>query len=194
MTSLTRSQRQLPEAEQADSTPEGLVRASCLRAAEAQDSDVHSFVWICRDFESFECVVAVDARTRPSLTIPQVVPVALARHRGARSRQLHRDPVRADPGAVRPMAKTDSRLARTSQARSTSTTSTTSQYRSASCVRFSTLPFIPHSVGSERDAITGLRAPTHYGRPNWDRIFQSVAGKHTNADVGVFFCGVRSMA
>ena len=30
-------------------------------------------------------------------------------------------------------------------------------------------------VGAERDAITSLRAPTHFGRPNWDRVFQSVS-------------------
>lgn len=29
-------------------------------------------------------------------------------------------------------------------------------------------------VGAERDAITSLRAPTHFGRPNWDRVFSGV--------------------
>ncbi|KAG9102315.1 hypothetical protein FS749_007198 [Ceratobasidium sp. UAMH 11750] len=44
-------------------------------------------------------------------------------------------------------------------------------------------------VGAERDAITALRAPTHFGRPNWDRVFTGIAAKHAETDVGVFFCG-----
>jgi NADPH oxidase 2 len=44
-------------------------------------------------------------------------------------------------------------------------------------------------VGAERDAITSLRAPTHFGRPNWDRVFTSIADKHPETDIGVFFCG-----
>lgn len=48
---------------------------------------------------------------------------------------------------------------------------------------------IVQDVGAEKDAITSLRAPTHYGRPNWDRVFSSIAEKHPETDVGVFFCG-----
>ncbi|KAH9947869.1 NADPH oxidase [Amylocystis lapponica] len=48
---------------------------------------------------------------------------------------------------------------------------------------------IVHDVGAEKDAITSLRAPTHFGRPNWDRVFSSIAEKHPGTDVGVFFCG-----
>jgi NADPH oxidase len=44
-------------------------------------------------------------------------------------------------------------------------------------------------VGAEKDAITSLRAPTHFGRPNWDRVFPSIADRHPDTDVGVFFCG-----
>ena len=44
-------------------------------------------------------------------------------------------------------------------------------------------------VGAERDAITSLKAPTHFGRPNWDRVFTSIADKNPDTDVGVFFCG-----
>ncbi|ORY80750.1 ferric reductase NAD binding domain-domain-containing protein [Leucosporidium creatinivorum] len=51
-----------------------------------------------------------------------------------------------------------------------------------------------NDVGGQLDAVTNLRAPTHYGRPNWDRIFQSVAEKHPATEVGVVFCGVRSSA
>ena len=40
-------------------------------------------------------------------------------------------------------------------------------------------------VGAEKDAITALRAPTHFGRPNWDRVFGSIVEKHPETDVGV---------
>ncbi|KAI0074348.1 NADPH oxidase [Panus rudis PR-1116 ss-1] len=48
---------------------------------------------------------------------------------------------------------------------------------------------IVQDVGAEKDAITSLRAPTHFGRPNWDRVFSSIVDKHPETDVGVFFCG-----
>ncbi|KDR77165.1 hypothetical protein GALMADRAFT_139180 [Galerina marginata CBS 339.88] len=48
---------------------------------------------------------------------------------------------------------------------------------------------VVQDVGAEKDAITALRAPTHFGRPNWDRIFPSIVEKHPETDVGVFFCG-----
>jgi len=48
---------------------------------------------------------------------------------------------------------------------------------------------IVQDVGAEKDAVTSLRAPTHYGRPNWDRVFKSIADKNPETDVGVFFCG-----
>jgi NADPH oxidase len=48
---------------------------------------------------------------------------------------------------------------------------------------------IVQDVGAEKDAITNLRAPTHFGRPNWDRVFSSIAEKHPETDCGVFFCG-----
>ena len=40
-------------------------------------------------------------------------------------------------------------------------------------------------VGAEKDAITFLRAPTHYGKPNWDRLFLSIVESHPETDVGV---------
>ncbi|KAI9597870.1 ferric reductase NAD binding domain-containing protein [Syncephalis fuscata] len=43
------------------------------------------------------------------------------------------------------------------------------------------------------DAVTGLRAPTHYGRPNLDQIFSGVAHHHPETDVGVFFCGPKPL-
>ena len=45
--------------------------------------------------------------------------------------------------------------------------------------------FKVQDVGAEKDAITSLRAPTHYGRPNWDRVFPSIVEKHPKTDVGV---------
>lgn len=49
-------------------------------------------------------------------------------------------------------------------------------------------------VGATRDAVTQLRAPTHYGRPNWDHIFGKLAEKHPNTDIGMYillyFCCV----
>ncbi|GAA6022932.1 hypothetical protein JCM8202_000275 [Rhodotorula sphaerocarpa] len=46
-----------------------------------------------------------------------------------------------------------------------------------------------NDVGRDRDVVTGLKAPTHYGRPNWDRIFNSIAVAHPATSIGVFFCG-----
>lgn len=67
-------------------------------------------------------------------------------------------------------------------------------------------------VGSEKDAITGLRAPTHFGRPNWDSIFSRVKDRHPDTEsasrtnmklmhvlifrrhrVGVLFCGPKAL-
>lgn len=48
-------------------------------------------------------------------------------------------------------------------------------------------------VGSEKDAISGLRAPTHFGRPNWDSIFSNVRDRHPNTEVGTLFCGPKAL-
>ncbi|KAM6501260.1 Ferric reductase NAD binding domain containing protein [Amanita muscaria] len=53
---------------------------------------------------------------------------------------------------------------------------------------------IVQDVGADKDAITSLRAPTHFGRPNWDRVFSSIADKHPETDVGVFFCGLPALS
>ncbi|GLB39986.1 putative NADPH oxidase [Lyophyllum shimeji] len=53
---------------------------------------------------------------------------------------------------------------------------------------------IVQDVGAEKDAITSLRAPTHFGRPNWDRVFGSLVEKHPETDVGVFFCGPAALS
>ncbi|KAJ7729798.1 NADPH oxidase [Mycena metata] len=53
---------------------------------------------------------------------------------------------------------------------------------------------VVQDVGSEKDAITTLRAPTHYGRPNWDRIYTSLGQKHPDSEIGVFYCGPPQLA
>ncbi|KAG6891275.1 hypothetical protein C0995_008527 [Termitomyces sp. Mi166 len=53
---------------------------------------------------------------------------------------------------------------------------------------------IVQDVGAEEDAITRLRAPTHFGRPNWERVFGAVRERHRETDVGVFFCGPAALS
>ncbi|CAG8495043.1 6173_t:CDS:2 [Dentiscutata erythropus] len=43
--------------------------------------------------------------------------------------------------------------------------------------------------GGIKDAVTGLRSPTHYGRPVWDKIFSEMRDQNPATDIGVFFCG-----
>ncbi|KAF2751829.1 hypothetical protein M011DRAFT_394486 [Sporormia fimetaria CBS 119925] len=50
-----------------------------------------------------------------------------------------------------------------------------------------------NDANAEQDAITGLRAPTNFGRPNWDMIFKSIRKIHAPAEAGVFFCGPRPL-
>ncbi|KAJ7586196.1 NADPH oxidase B [Mycena floridula] len=51
-----------------------------------------------------------------------------------------------------------------------------------------------HEVGAEKDTITSLRSPSHFGRPNWDKIFGSLVDIHPLTDIGVFFCGPRVLS
>lgn len=50
-----------------------------------------------------------------------------------------------------------------------------------------------NDANAEQDAITGLRAPTNFGRPNWDMIFKSIRKIHSPAEAGVFFCGPKPL-
>jgi NADPH oxidase 2 len=50
-----------------------------------------------------------------------------------------------------------------------------------------------NDAGAPVDAITGLKAPTNFGRPNWDRVFRGVRQLHEATDVGVFFCGPKPL-
>ncbi|CAG8568609.1 3572_t:CDS:2 [Dentiscutata heterogama] len=43
--------------------------------------------------------------------------------------------------------------------------------------------------GGLKDTVTGLRSPTHYGRPVWDKIFSEMRDQYPATDIGVFFCG-----
>ncbi|CAG8457917.1 9814_t:CDS:2 [Paraglomus occultum] len=47
--------------------------------------------------------------------------------------------------------------------------------------------------GNIVDTITGLRAPTHYGRPDWDKIFTNMRDLYPATDIGVFFCGPKPL-
>ncbi|KAI9845677.1 MAG: hypothetical protein M1838_001660 [Thelocarpon superellum] len=50
-----------------------------------------------------------------------------------------------------------------------------------------------HDTSAPCDAITGLRAPTNFGRPNWDAIFRSIRKIHSPTEAGVFFCGPKPL-
>ncbi|KAI8840204.1 ferric reductase NAD binding domain-containing protein [Chytriomyces cf. hyalinus JEL632] len=45
-----------------------------------------------------------------------------------------------------------------------------------------------------KDAITGLRSRTLFGRPNWDVVFKTIRETHPATDVGVFFCGPKVLS
>eukprot|EP00842_Homolaphlyctis_polyrhiza_P000856 jgi/Hompol1/1771/HPOL_001939-RA len=56
-----------------------------------------------------------------------------------------------------------------------------------------------NSSESEIDPVTELQSQTHYGRPDWKRIFQSIranvpATAGDKVEVGVFFCGPNQLA
>lgn len=46
-----------------------------------------------------------------------------------------------------------------------------------------------HDRASTSDPITGLQQKTHYGRPQWEQIFEQLSLDHVGKKVGVFFCG-----
>lgn len=50
-----------------------------------------------------------------------------------------------------------------------------------------------NDANADRDAITGLRAPTNFGRPNWDQIFRGIKQIHGAGEAGVFFCGPKPL-
>ncbi|XP_007889497.1 NADPH oxidase 1 [Callorhinchus milii] len=46
----------------------------------------------------------------------------------------------------------------------------------------------------ETDVVTGLKQKTHYGRPNWDIEFQTIAQNHPKSKIAVFLCGPKPLA
>ncbi|TYZ68820.1 hypothetical protein PybrP1_000701 [[Pythium] brassicae (nom. inval.)] len=55
--------------------------------------------------------------------------------------------------------------------------------------------FVHEQTG--QDFVSGLKAKsgqlTHFGRPDWDRVFQEAAVKHPGEEIGVFFCGPHAL-
>ncbi|KAJ1982836.1 hypothetical protein H4R33_004954 [Dimargaris cristalligena] len=45
----------------------------------------------------------------------------------------------------------------------------------------------------QEDALTGLKSPTYYGRPNWETVFNNMSRDHPSTDIGVFFCGPKRL-
>lgn len=43
--------------------------------------------------------------------------------------------------------------------------------------------------GTGPDPITGLSEHTHYGRPDWQKLFQTYSKVHHGETIGVFVCG-----
>lgn len=50
-----------------------------------------------------------------------------------------------------------------------------------------------NDADADKDAITGLRSPTNFGRPNWDMIFRGIRKLHSPGEAGVFFCGPKGL-
>ncbi len=46
-----------------------------------------------------------------------------------------------------------------------------------------------HLLASLQDVISKLRSVTYFGRPDFDKIFPELSGRHPGEDIGVFFCG-----
>ncbi|XP_010521419.1 PREDICTED: respiratory burst oxidase homolog protein E [Tarenaya hassleriana] len=44
------------------------------------------------------------------------------------------------------------------------------------------------------DILSGTRVRTHFARPNWKEVFSSIARKHPNSTIGVFYCGIPTVA
>ncbi|KAJ3688500.1 hypothetical protein LUZ61_017664 [Rhynchospora tenuis] len=61
--------------------------------------------------------------------------------------------------------------------------------RSALLVMLQELYYAKHEI----DILGQTRVRTHFARPNWNKVFKSVAQKHPDKRVGVFYCGDRSL-
>jgi hypothetical protein len=52
---------------------------------------------------------------------------------------------------------------------------------------------ILHDTG-QRDVVTGLKAMTHMGHPDWNDQLSSIAARHAPEPVDVYFCGPKGLA
>ncbi|EQC41234.1 hypothetical protein SDRG_01209 [Saprolegnia diclina VS20] len=51
--------------------------------------------------------------------------------------------------------------------------------------------FVHDTTGN--DVVSGLKQLTHFGRPDWDHWFRSMARTHSGERIGVFFCGPHAL-
>ncbi|GLJ40328.1 hypothetical protein SUGI_0829120 [Cryptomeria japonica] len=51
-----------------------------------------------------------------------------------------------------------------------------------------------HHAKNGYDIVSGCRIRTHFGRPNWSRVFSKIAAAHMGARIGVFYCGPPMLA
>lgn len=52
---------------------------------------------------------------------------------------------------------------------------------------------IQQSRGEQVDVVSGSRIRTHFGRPNWEKVFAELASRHKGSEIGVFYCGTYSL-
>ncbi len=121
------------------------------------------FFWVCRDFGSFEWF-----RSLLSAIETQDLANAIEIHT-----------VRVSPYRM-PVYQSGPRL-------------TSEQYLTAPIRIDDATNIMINDSSSDRDAITGLRAPTNFGRPNWDAVFKYIKNEHAPGQGGVFFCGPKPL-
>ncbi|GMG16882.1 unnamed protein product [Phytophthora fragariaefolia] len=53
--------------------------------------------------------------------------------------------------------------------------------------------FVHEQTG--KDFVSGLNTKqlTHFGRPDWDKVFSEAKGNHPGEEVGVFYCGPHAL-
>ncbi|KAJ3042151.1 hypothetical protein HDV00_008036 [Rhizophlyctis rosea] len=52
----------------------------------------------------------------------------------------------------------------------------------------------PSPTKQKKSLLTGLTRETHFGRPDWDEIFEQTAAEFPGGTVGVFYCGPPALA
>lgn len=50
-----------------------------------------------------------------------------------------------------------------------------------------------NAANADKCPVTGLKAPTNFGRPNWDMVFKGIRKLHCPGEAGVFFCGPKGL-